>query len=287
MEFSPDGKVLALADEDSLQLIDIAQGKVRWTASYKDKIHRPEVQWVSTKKPWPEKIVWLHGGDVGIFFQVGELWTWKTSDGTPAKHYTSQATKPLAVAKDAPVLAFTQDGRSLQFLDTSTGKVLQPVEGHRNPPSVLFRSDGSLISYDERKICLWTGGDWRLRTSFEFHDKGQRYYVGPSQNFFVRTVGTKVETRNLESGKVIKEWTLKSSSGFRFPLAGREDSGSRLSLPVLPVRRTAIQSPRTIVRPTPGCFLRRAEGNCPPLSALGNQSVSDESVARSQASRLS
>ena len=59
MEFSPDGKVLALADEDSLQLIDIAQGKVRWTASYKDKIHRPEVQWVSTKKPWPEKIVWL------------------------------------------------------------------------------------------------------------------------------------------------------------------------------------------------------------------------------------
>ena len=103
---------------------------------------------------------WLHGGDVGIFFQVGELWTWKTSDGTPAKHYTSQATKPLAVAKDAPVLAFTQDGRSLQFLDTSTGKVLQPVEGHRNPPSVLFRSDGSLISYDERKICLWTGGDW-------------------------------------------------------------------------------------------------------------------------------
>ena len=104
------------------------------------------------------------------------------------------------------------------FWTPRTGKVLQPVEGHRNPPSVLFRSDGSLISYDESKICLWTGGDWRFRTSFEFHDKGQRFYVGPSQNFFVRTVGTKVETRNLESGKVIKEWTLKSTPDFAFLL---------------------------------------------------------------------
>ena len=29
MEFSPDGKVLALADDESLRLIDIVQGKVR------------------------------------------------------------------------------------------------------------------------------------------------------------------------------------------------------------------------------------------------------------------
>ena len=95
--------------------------------------------------------------------------------------YTSQATKQLAVAKEAPVLAFTQDGRTLQFLDTLKGKALQPVEGHRHPPSVLFRNDGSLISHDERKICLWNGGDWRLRTSFEFHDKGQPITSAPAR----------------------------------------------------------------------------------------------------------
>jgi WD40 repeat protein len=155
---------------------------------------------------------------VGVFFQAGELWTWKTADGTPATPYASQATKPLAFAIDAPVLAFTQDGRSLQFLDTAKGKALQPVEGHRNPPSVVFRSDGSLISHDQNKICLWTGGDWRFRASFEFHDKGQRYYFGPSQDFFVRTIGTKVEARSLEGGNLIKEWTLKSAPDFVFLL---------------------------------------------------------------------
>src|SRR5262249_40075562 len=93
-----------------------------------------------------------------------------------------------------------------------------PVEGHRNPPSVLFRRDGSLISHDERKICLWTAGDWRFRTSFEFHDQGQRYYFGPSQDFFVRTIGKKVEARSLKSGKVIKEWTLKSAADYVFLL---------------------------------------------------------------------
>jgi WD40 repeat protein len=219
MEFSPDGKVLALADEESLKLIDLAQGKVRWTASYKGKIHRPEARLSSLKKAWPEKMAW-HGSEVGVFFHVGELRTWRISDGTPARHYAAQATTPLAFAKDAPVLAFTQDGRSLQFLDTATGKALQPVEGHRNPPSVLFRSDGSLISHDERKICVWSGGDWRLRTSFEFPDKGQRFSFGPSQHFFVRTVGKKVEARNLKSGKLIKEWTLKSAADFVFLLPG-------------------------------------------------------------------
>ncbi len=72
MEFSPDGKALALADEDSLHIIDLAQGKVRWTATFKDKIHRPEEEWSSTKKRCPEKVVWLAGGVVGVFFQVGE-----------------------------------------------------------------------------------------------------------------------------------------------------------------------------------------------------------------------
>ena len=212
MEFSPDGKVLALADEDSLQIIDVVQGKVRWSASYKDKIRPPDRERSSTNEHWPEKIVWPHDGDVGVFFQVGELWTWKTSDGTPATHYASQATKHLAFAKDAPVLAFTQDGRSLQFLDNSKGKILQPVDGHRNPPNVLFRSDGSLISYDEEKICLWTG-DWRFRTSFEFHEKGQRYYFGPGQDFFVRR-RNQGRARSLESAKVIKEWTLKSTPDY-------------------------------------------------------------------------
>ncbi len=142
------------------------------------------------------------------------MWTWKTADGTPVTHYGSQATKPMAFAKDAPVLAFSQDGRSLQFLDTSEGMLLQPVEGHRNSPSVLFCSDGSLISYDDNKICLWTAGAWRFRTSFEFHDKGQRFCFGPSQDFFVRTVGTKVESRSLKNGDVIKEWMLKSAPDF-------------------------------------------------------------------------
>jgi WD40 repeat protein len=217
LEFSPNGQVLALADEDALKLIDLAQDKVRWTASYKGKIQRPEARWSSLKKPWPEKLAW-HGRDVGVFFHAGALWAWKVADGTPATLYASQATKPFAFAKDAPVLAFTQDGRSLQFLDTATGKALQPVEGHRNPPSVLFRRDGSLISYDESKICLWSGGDWRLRTSFELQDPEQRFYFGPSQDFFVRTIGKAVEVRSLKSGNVIKEWTLKSAADFVFLL---------------------------------------------------------------------
>ena len=214
MEFSPDGKVLALADDESLRLIDLIQDKVRWTASYKGKIQRLGTPLPSTRYPWPEKIVWFHGHDVGVLFHPGELWSWKIADGTAGRSYTSQATKSLAVAKEAPVLAFTQDGRSLQFLDTVKGKALQPVEGHRQPPSVLFRNDGSLISHDEGKICLWRKGDWRLHTSFEFHDKGQRFYFGPTQNSFARTVGKKVETRSLRSGNVIKEWTLKSAADF-------------------------------------------------------------------------
>jgi WD40 repeat protein len=214
MEFSPDGKVLALADEDSLRMIDPGQATVRWTASYKDEIKPPDERSSSSRTPWPEKIVWPHGGEVGVFFQPGKLWTWKTSDGKPATRYSCQATKPLAFARDAPVLAFTQDKRCLQFFDTSKRKVLQPVEGHRNPPQVLFRSDGSLVSHDDYKICLWTAGKWRFRTSFEFHEEGQRFYVGPTQDFFVRTVGTKIEVRSLESGKVIKEWTLKSAPDF-------------------------------------------------------------------------
>jgi WD40 repeat protein len=213
MEFNPDGTALALADDESLKVIDLAQDKVRWTTSYKGEILRPKPRWSSTRDPWPEKLVWPYGGNVGVFFEPGELWTWRLADGTPAKRYASPATRPLAFATDAPVLAFTQDGGSLQFLDTLKGKALSAVNGHRQPPGVLFRSDGSLISHDENKICLWTG-DWQLRTSLEFHDKGQRYYFGPSQDFFVRTVGKKVEARNLKNGDVLKEWTLQSAADF-------------------------------------------------------------------------
>ena len=212
MEFSPDGKVLALADEETLRIIDLAQNKVRWTASFKDKIHPPKIRFIVEK--WPERLVWLPGGNVGLFFQVGELWTWKTSDGTPATHYTSQATWCLAFARDAPVMVFTQDKRSLQFLDTSTGKKLQAAEGHRNPPNVLFRRDGSLISHDKYRICLWTAGDWRLRNSFKYPDNKQSFSFGPSQDFFVRTVGEKVEMRSLKTGEIIKEWTFQSAPKF-------------------------------------------------------------------------
>jgi WD40 repeat protein len=218
MAFSPDGNVLALADEDSLKLVDITEAKVRWTASYKGKIKRPESRWSSPRYPWPEKIVWFPGGDIGLFFHADALWTWKISDGKPSTNYSFQATKRLALARDASVLAFTQDGRSLQFFDITKGKALQPVEGHRNPPSVLFRNDGTLISHDERKICMWNGTDWRFRNSFEFHDKGQRFYFGNSQDFFVRTVGKKVEARSLMSGDVMKEWTLKSAADFVYLL---------------------------------------------------------------------
>src|SRR5262249_7510098 len=64
----------------------------------------------------------------------------------------------------------------------------------------------------------WSGGDWRFRTSFEFPDKGQRFCFGPSQQFFVRSVGKKVEARSLKSGKVIKEWMLESAVDFVFLL---------------------------------------------------------------------
>ncbi len=218
MDFSPDGKLLALANEDSLQIIDVVGAKVGWSASYKDKIHRPKSRFDEIKEPWPERIVWLPGGYVGVFFQPGDLWTWNAANGAPARCFGLEATSPMAIARDVPVMAFTHDKRCLQFLDTSNGEILGPVKGHRNPPSVLFRNDGSLISWDQEKICHWIGNDWRLRATFDLHDKGQCYYFGPNQDFFARTIGTIVEARSLETGKVIREWKLKVAPDFVFLL---------------------------------------------------------------------
>ncbi len=149
--YSPDGKLLAVARYDTVELLAIPER----TLVRKLGPHRGRINAVSFSNDGTRLLA--AAGEPGVF---GEVRLWHVADGQPAGEFKGHADSLYAavLSPDGKLLATSSYDQQIKLWDAATGKELRTLSGHNDAVfDLAFRPDGKILASasGDRTVKLW------------------------------------------------------------------------------------------------------------------------------------
>jgi WD40 repeat protein/mono/diheme cytochrome c family protein len=149
--FSPDGKSLAAARFDHIELLALPQRTLaRRIGPQRGRINAVRFSADGSK-------VLAASGEPGVF---GEVRLWNVADGTPAGMFAGHADSLYAavLSPDGKLLATSSYDQQIKLWDVASGKELRTLTGHNDAVfDLAFRPDGKILASasGDRTVKLW------------------------------------------------------------------------------------------------------------------------------------
>ena len=149
--YSPDGKLLAVARYDAVDLLAIPER----TLERQLGPHRGRINAVSFSKDG--KRLLAAAGEPGV---VGEVRLWNVADGQPAGVFEGHSDSLYAavLSPDGKLLATSSYDQQIKLWDAANGKELRTLTGHNDAVfDLAFRPDGKILASasGDRTVKLW------------------------------------------------------------------------------------------------------------------------------------
>ncbi len=151
LAYSPDGKLLAAARFNSVELISLPERKVVKSLGP----HRGRIN--SVRYSADGTLVVVGAGEPGV---VGEARIWRVADGEPVATFAGHADSVYAAAlsPDGKLLATGSYDQQIKLWDAASGKELRTLTGHNDAVfDLAFRPDGKILASasGDRTVKLW------------------------------------------------------------------------------------------------------------------------------------
>ncbi len=149
--FSPDGKSLAVARFDSIELLALPERSlVRRIGPHRGRINAARFSADGAR-------VLAAAGEPGVF---GEVRLWNVADGQPAGAFEGHADSLYAavLSPDGKLLATSSYDQQIKLWDVASGKELRSLSGHNDAVfDLAFRPDGKILASasGDRTVKLW------------------------------------------------------------------------------------------------------------------------------------
>ncbi len=209
--FAPDGATLASITNGSVDLWDIAAGKVRLALP---QIGAEAIAY-STKD-----------GQLAVATNLGKVLLFDGTSDQPRNSFDIQTApvKALTFSPDGSMIATGSEDKTVMVLDAATGKALQTLSGHSGlVHSVTFSPDGKTLAAgaDDGTIVLWdvtTGKQIRVLTD-PSHDVSSVAF-SPDGTLLASAIGD-VIIWNVSSGQQVKTLPGRTAYGVAFSPDGK------------------------------------------------------------------
>lgn len=151
LAFAPDGKSLAAARFNEVELVAMPERKV----SRKLGPHRGRIN--SVRFSVDGTLIVVGAGEPGV---VGEARIWRVADGEPVATFAGHADSVYAAAlsPDGKLLATGSYDQQIKLWDVAAGKELRTLAGHNDAVfDLAFRVDGEVLASasGDRTVKLW------------------------------------------------------------------------------------------------------------------------------------
>ncbi|MHB2015634.1 MAG: WD40 repeat domain-containing protein [Candidatus Xenobia bacterium] len=146
---SPDGKLLAVEQKNTVELLDMANGKPKTTLTQEPKAD--DTTAVSA-------VAWSPDGSTLASASAAEVKLWNARDGSLLQTLQTVNVSGLAFSRDSKMLATPDRDKQMRVWDVKTGKVLATLE-HDAPgffnDAVGFAPNGTVAGPADNLVKVW------------------------------------------------------------------------------------------------------------------------------------